>query len=71
LTAGESGWNLQAGGRLGRHPRLAQDVTRAAGLEEVAGRAATLLALRRQEGRPHERLGHLLDRLAEEGRPAR
>lgn len=67
LTPLASGWRVMAGGRLGRHPRLAHEIAECASLEQAAGLLAALLRVWEGQGRDGERIGALLERLAGEG----
>lgn len=66
LTAGESGWRALVGGRLGRHPRLAQELDGYHPLERVEATLETIVELWSAVGRPHERIGALLERVSED-----
>lgn len=66
LAAGVSGWRVMVGGRLGRHPRLAEEVGGCVTLERAEAMLFDLVALWRWEGRPHERIGVMLERVAEQ-----
>jgi anaerobic sulfite reductase subunit C len=61
------GWRVLMGGRLGRHPSLGREVADCASLDEAVDLIGGLVALWEHEGRPGERVGHLLDRLVAEG----
>jgi dissimilatory sulfite reductase (desulfoviridin) alpha/beta subunit len=67
---GTAGWRVMAGGRLGRHPRLAHVLAEGAGLDEAAALLEELLRVWRDHGRPGERVGLTLERLAGEEAPA-
>ncbi len=66
LVPGEAGWRVLAGGRLGRHPRLGREVARVPSIEGATALVRGVVELWAREGRPDERVGHLLDRLAPE-----
>ncbi len=68
LSTVATGFRVQAGGRLGRHPRLAEDLSGPlhSGLVEPGRVPAAAVALARlllNQGRPDERLADLLERL--------
>ena len=65
LTA--AGYRVIAGGKLGRHPRLAEQVMAEATLSEARGVLSRALKLLMREGEPGERLGALLARRADVG----
>lgn len=62
LTAGESGWLLRMGGRVGRHPRLAKAVGQVQTDEEVLKWVSDTLVSYIEHGQPQERLTHFLER---------
>ena len=63
LTTGESGWRVMAGGRLGRHPRLARDLASCVDLDGARARLGHVVDLWGREGLPNERVGVLLERV--------
>lgn len=65
LAAGESGWELHLGGRVGRHPLFAKSVGKVLTDEEVVNWISEILLLYIEKGRPQERLTHFLDRTTE------
>lgn len=64
LTAGEAGWRVLVGGRLGRHPRLGAEVASGADLDEALAVVTQVVHLWAGVGLPDERVGIMLDRLA-------
>ena len=62
LTLGAAGYRILAGGRLGRHPRLASEVARVAGPGEVVEVLARALRALMEKGKPGERLAALIER---------
>jgi dissimilatory sulfite reductase (desulfoviridin) alpha/beta subunit len=64
LDAGPRGWKVMAGGRLGRHPGLAHEVTEYASGERAARLLEVLLRVWESNGLPGERVGLALERLA-------
>ena len=69
------GYDVLVGGRLGRHPRLAETVAEGVSEADALRMLSACLALLVAEGQPNERLGQVLDRvglgrLGLEGRPA-
>lgn len=68
LVEQEAGWKVVAGGRLGRHPRLAIPVHEGLlPVEEALRVARCVLGFLVENGMPGERLGVILDRI---GKPA-
>ena len=67
LVTGESGWRVMAGGRLGRHPRLARDLAMCTDLADARARLGRLVRLWEQEGLPDERIGAMLERVLAAG----
>lgn len=63
LTPGEVGLRVLAGGRLGRHPQLAREVTADASVAQAAALLEGLIGLWSRCGLPEERVGAMLDRL--------
>ncbi|MEF8787983.1 MAG: 4Fe-4S binding protein [Planctomycetota bacterium] len=61
-------YRLLTGGKLGRHPRLAQQVARGLTEEEVCEATRRLLALIVERIGPSERVGDLLERIDEDVR---
>lgn len=64
LRPGEEGWRVLAGGRLGRHPRLAADVASCVPPADAMGCLAATVDVFVERGRPGERIGATLDRAA-------
>lgn len=62
LTAGESGWTLRLGGRVGRHPQFAKSVGLVQTDEEVLTWVSDTILRYIENGQPQERLTHFLDR---------
>lgn len=62
LIAGESGWTLRMGGRVGRHPKFAQFAGIVTTDEEVVVWIIEKILGYIEEGRPQERLTHFLER---------
>ncbi|MDR3543476.1 MAG: 4Fe-4S dicluster domain-containing protein [Desulfosporosinus sp.] len=65
LTAGESGWELYLGGRVGRHPQFAKLAGYVPTDEEVVAWISETMLHYLENGRPQERLTHFLDRTTE------
>ena len=65
LSVAREDYDVAAGGKLGRHPRLAQSLGECDSPEEVAGCLRRVIALLLAEGRKGERLGALLERLSD------
>jgi len=68
LAIGSTGFRILAGGRLGRHPRLAEDLSgptmsRLLDPERAPEAASALARLLLDQGRPGERLADVLERL--------
>lgn len=66
LTPAANGWRMLVGGRLGRHPRLGAEVSACADLDGALTVATKVVELWEHEGRPDERVGALLERLADQ-----
>ncbi len=62
LVEGDVGCRVLAGGKLGRHPRLASELAPIASENEVADNLAQCIEFFLNEGRPGERFGSLLER---------
>ncbi|MHB1407885.1 MAG: 4Fe-4S dicluster domain-containing protein [Desulfitobacteriaceae bacterium] len=62
LTAGENGWELRLGGRVGRHPRFAVRVGQTTADGEVVTWVTETLRLYLEQGINEERLSNFLDR---------
>lgn len=62
LTAGESGWTLRLGGRVGRHPQFAKSVGQVQTDEEVLAWISDILLRYLMNAHPQERLTHFLER---------
>ena len=69
LTPEATGWRVLVGGRLGRHPRLGAEVSGCADLDDALAIATKVVELWEREGRPDERVGVVLDRLADQDDP--
>lgn len=63
LIAGESGWTLLLGGRVGRHPQFAKSVRQVQTDEEVLAWVSDTILRYIENGQPHERLTHFVERL--------
>lgn len=63
ITISKKGYRVIQGGKLGRRPRLAQEVSRLTDEQEALQWLHITLALLQKEGRPGERLGALLERI--------
>ncbi len=61
LTAGESGWTLRMGGRVGRHPQFAKVAGKVQTDEEVLKWVSETIRLYTENGQPQERLTHFLN----------
>lgn len=61
LTAGESGWTLRLGGRVGRHPQFAKLAGQVTSDQEVVDWITERMLSYINEGRPQERLTHFLN----------
>lgn len=62
LVEGEVGYKLTVGGRLGRHPRLAETLVEMAGDEQLRQVLTNCIQFLKKEGRPGERFSHLVER---------
>jgi dissimilatory sulfite reductase (desulfoviridin) alpha/beta subunit len=62
LSLRSGGCRVLAGGKLGRHPRLGQEVLACGTAEDVTALLADLLEALQAHGRPGERLGEVLAR---------
>lgn len=62
LSPARSGWTVLVGGKLGRHPRLAETVAEWTTDEEAAQLLAAAAEFFLREARPRERFGSLLER---------
>ncbi|MDP4126870.1 MAG: 4Fe-4S dicluster domain-containing protein [Bacillota bacterium] len=62
LVAGEKGWSLRIGGRVGRHPRFAKFAGEVQTDEEVAAWVSQSMLKYIEDGKPEERLTHFLER---------
>jgi len=67
LSAGRSGYRVLAGGKLGRHPRLADEILPDAVLDEVKSALARALTTLMREGQPGKRLGTIMENQTEDG----
>lgn len=65
ITAGESGWELRLGGRVGRHPQFAKPAGQVALDEEVVSWVSEIILQYKENGQPNERLTNFLDRRSE------
>jgi len=63
LKEGKVGFRVLAGGKLGRHPRLASELVPLADENEVADILGHCIELFLNEGRPGERFGSLMERI--------
>jgi len=63
LVEDQVGYKITVGGRLGRHPRLAETLVKLADDKELSRVMINCLELLKQEGRPGERLSHLVERI--------
>lgn len=61
LAAGESGWNLRLGGRMGRHPRFASFVKQAKTDKEVITWVMETIQDYINNGGPQERFTHFVE----------
>ncbi len=66
LHLNKVGYKVLAGGKLGRHPRLATELMAMADTGDVAASLKRCVELFINEGRPGERLGSVLDRTDKE-----
>ena len=62
LAAGESGWTLSLGGRVGRHPQFAKSVGQVQTDEEVLTWVSDTISRYIEDGQPQERLTNFLER---------
>lgn len=62
LVAGESGWTLRLGGRVGRHPKFAKSVGEVTTDDEVVAWVTEIMTRYIEDGQPGERLTHFLER---------
>lgn len=60
---GEPGWRVLAGGRLGRHPRLASELAAGVPLDEACALVERVVRVWDEQGIPGERVGTTLERL--------
>ena len=65
LAAGETGWELRLGGRVGRHPKFANLAGRVPTDEEVVAWISETMLNYIENGRSQERLTNFLDRTIE------
>lgn len=63
LSAGERGWTIRYGGRVGRHPQFAKFAGQVITDEEVVSLISEVLQRYIEEGQPQERLTHFLNSL--------
>ncbi|MEW6697171.1 MAG: 4Fe-4S dicluster domain-containing protein [Bacillota bacterium] len=63
ITIGKKGYRVSRGGKLGRRPRLAQEVSSLTDEQGALQWLRLTVALLQKEGRPGERLGTLLERI--------
>ncbi|MCF8011327.1 MAG: 4Fe-4S binding protein [Clostridiales bacterium] len=63
MQAKERGFNVLAGGKLGRHPRLASRLSPMAGEDHVLEYLKSCVELLLKEGKPGKRLGSIMDRV--------
>jgi len=63
LNAGQKGLRVLIGGRLGRHPRLAQEVAHLVSEKEAARLLERCIRLYQQQGSGEERFAAMLQRL--------
>jgi anaerobic sulfite reductase subunit C len=61
LLAGERGWTIRYGGRVGRHPQFAKSAGHAATDEKVVKWIVEILQRYIEQGQPHQRLTHFLN----------
>ncbi len=62
LIAGESGWTLRVGGRVGRHPQFAKSAGQVQTDEAAVAWVSQTMLGYIEDGRPEERLTHFLER---------
>jgi dissimilatory sulfite reductase (desulfoviridin) alpha/beta subunit len=63
LVEDQAGYKITVGGRLGRHPRLAETLVELADNKELPRVMTNCLELLKQEGRSGERFSHLVERI--------
>ena len=61
LAAGETGYRVQLGGKLGRHPRLARELPGIYSEDQVVDIVESCLALYKEKSRGGQRLAEVLD----------
>ncbi len=66
LVGGVKGYRIQAGGKLGRHPRLAEELPGMYGQEETLKMANRCLNFYQKHCRQGERFGEVLERIGKE-----
>ena len=57
------GWDLMVGGNGGARPRLSQKIAEGLSTEEAKGLAAKIVDFYRENAKPRERLGRMLERI--------
>jgi dissimilatory sulfite reductase (desulfoviridin) alpha/beta subunit len=67
LAAGETGYRVQLGGKLGRHPRLARELPGIYSADQVVEIVAACVALYKENSRGGQRFAELLDEALFEG----
>jgi dissimilatory sulfite reductase (desulfoviridin) alpha/beta subunit len=63
LVEEQAGYKITVGGRLGRHPRLAETLVELGNDKELRRVMTNCLELLKLKGRPGERLSHLVERI--------
>ncbi|SJZ63129.1 4Fe-4S binding protein [Selenihalanaerobacter shriftii] len=63
ITKDKEGYQIQAGGHLGRHPRLADMITNLSGSKETNSLLTKAINIFVEKGEGHERLGTTVDKL--------
>ncbi len=63
LKEGTTGFRVQVGGKLGRHPQLARDLGKIFSQEELLKKLNEYLDLYQTQNQKGERLGEILNRL--------
>ncbi len=63
LSVEKTGYRVMVGGKLGRHPRLADTIANLASEQEVLGILQSLVEVIKKEGKPEEKVGSLVERI--------
>jgi len=63
LVGTKNGWRLLAGGNGGGRPRLSQELTRDLSAEQALGLIDKIIELYKSNGKPHQRLGAMIEKM--------